>query len=497
MKNENFIQFKDITKTFPGVKALSDISFSIKKGEIHSLCGENGAGKSTLINLCGGVFQPDNGTILINGEEKKILSPSISKELKIAIVYQEVPLCKNLSVAANIFLGSDAKTKNGVLDWKLMNSETKKLLDMFNLDFEPTKLVKDLTLAEQSLVQIAKQIYKEPEFLILDEPTSSLSNNQKDILFTILKKIRKERGTTILYVSHRLEEVFEICDTITVFKDGTYVDTVKTSDINPDKLINMMVGRNITETAYDGSKKVGDTVLEVKNFSNHKTFDGINLALKKGEIIGLSGFQGAGRTEFARALFGLDPKDTGETFINGKKVNIKDPVTAIKNGIGMISENRRDEGIVPLMSVKDNIIMVSLKKISDNNILNRKKIGDLVKKYVKMLNIKISNSGQAIQNLSGGNQQKAIIARWLAEDPKILICDEPTRGIDVGAKAEIHSLLVELAKNGISIIMISSELPELLSVCDRIIVMYEGRITGEIKHDEATEERIMKLASNA
>lgn len=495
MKSDNFIEFSGITKRFPGVTALSGVSFSIKRGEIHCLCGENGAGKSTLINLCGGVYLPEEGSIVINGKEEKLTSPLKSEELKISIVFQEVPLCKNLSIAENIFLGPKPVTKGGLLDRERMNREAGKLLELFKLKHSPRELVENLSIAEQSLVQIAKAIHTNPDFLILDEPTAALSSNQKDILFDVLRRIRCERELTVLYVSHRLEEIFEITDRITVLRDGRYVSTVVTKEVDADKVVSLMVGRELSARVCSSAGAKGKTILEARNISRKGVLKDISFSLREGEILGIAGLQGAGRTELVRTIFGLDPRESGELFLDGKKVNIKSPMDAINNRIGLISENRRDEGIVPMMSVKDNLISVSLKELSTFTYFNGSAVKSVVDKFIGKLKIKVSNPAQRIESLSGGNQQKVIIARWLAKNPRILICDEPTRGIDVGAKAEVHNILVDLANQGVAVIVISSELPEILCIADRVLVMHQGRISGELDHSEANEESIMKMAT--
>jgi ribose transport system ATP-binding protein len=495
MESENFIEFHNISKIFPGVKALSDVSFEIKKGEIHALVGENGAGKSTLINICCGVLQPNDGYILINGQKVKIDSPKDAEKFKIATVFQEIPVCSYMTIAKNIFLGPSPKSKFGLLNENYMNNETKKLLEIFNLKKYPNELMGNLPLAEQSMIQILRAIHNKPDFLILDEPTSSLSIEQKDILFGVLRKIRAERELTVLYVSHRLEEIFEIANRISVLKDGKYINTVNTQDTNLDMIIKMMVGRDIDKYIYEKNKNLKDTLMEVRNLSRGKVLKGISFNINKGEILGLAGLQGAGRTELCRAIFGADKLDSGEIILEGKKVQIKNVGTAIKNGIAMISENRRDEGIIPVLSVTANLIIVAIKKVAKIGYFISRKIKNLVNDYIARLNIKVSNPSQRIDSLSGGNQQKVIISRWLANNPKLLICDEPTRGIDVGSKSEIHSIIVELARSGLGVLLISSELPEILSICDRILVMREGRITGELQHFEATEEKIMHMAT--
>ncbi|OIQ62627.1 sugar ABC transporter ATP-binding protein [Neomoorella thermoacetica] len=495
MRAENLVELLHITKNFPGVVALDDVSFTIKKGEIHCLCGENGAGKSTLINICGGVYQPDSGQILFDGRTKRLLSPLHAEELGIGVAYQEIPLCKNMTVAANIFLGPKLKLSKGLLDWHAMEEETRELLALFNMKNDPGELVENLSIAEQSLIQIARVIYRKPRLLILDEPTAALTIDQKDTLFSLLKHLRQKQELSILYVSHRLEEVFEIADRITVLRDGKYIGTLEAKETDADNIIKMMVGREIKKTVARGKDVKAKKILEVKHLSRKGTFHDITFDLYEGEILGFAGFQGAGRTEVMRAIFGLDGFDAGEIYIDGRIKKIKSPIDAIKNRIGMISENRRDEGIVPLMTVKDNLIIVALDETSTIGFLQAGRIRELFKEFVARLNIKVASPFQLITKLSGGNQQKVIIARWLVKKPRILICDEPTRGIDVGAKAEIHSILDELTREGIGIILISSELPELLAICDRIVVMHEGTITGELNKKDATEEKIMRLAA--
>lgn len=495
MKSENYIEFHNITKSFPGVKALSNISFSIKKGDIHAIVGENGAGKSTLNNICCGVLQPEEGYISIKGQEVRIDSPEDAENHKIATVFQEIPICSNMTITKNIFLGPNPKSKFGLLNENYMNKETKKLLEIFNLKRYPNEIMGNLSLAEQSMVQILRAIHTDPEFLILDEPTSSLSIEQKDILFEFLNKIKKERNLTVLYVSHRLEEIFEITNRITVLKDGSFIDTVNTSDANVDIIIKMMVGRDIDKYIYNKDKILNKTLLEVRNLSRGKILKNISFNIKKGEILGLAGLQGAGRTELCRAIFGADKLDNGEILIDGQKIKKNNVERAIKSGLAMISEDRRDGGIVPVLSVASNMIMVALKKVTRMGCFVPRYIKELVSTYLVKLNVKVSSPSQRIDSLSGGNQQKVIISRWLANDPKLLICDDPTRGIDVGSKTEIHSILIDLVKSGLSILMVSSEMPELLSICDRIIVMCNGRITGELLHSEATEEKIMHMAA--
>ncbi|MDR1580630.1 MAG: sugar ABC transporter ATP-binding protein [Synergistaceae bacterium] len=494
MSEEKIIEFRGIKKQFPGVLALNDISFHIKKGEIHALCGENGAGKSTLINLCGGVIPPTEGDIIFKGGRMSNISPGQAYAMGIGVIFQEVPMCGNLSIAGNIFLGENVRTKNGILDWNAMNAEAGKLISRFGLKYHPTTRVERLSIAEQSLVQIAKVIHRQPDLLILDEPTSALSGNQKDLLFSVLREMRDEREMTILYVSHRMEEIFEISDAITILRDGAYRGTWPIGAMTIDKAITEMVGRHVDVSVYK-PREHKETVLEMKGVSQRGRLSDISFSLKSGEILGLAGLQGAGRTELAHVVFGLEKRTAGEIYVRGEKTNFKSPKDAINARVGYISENRRDEGIFPLMSVEKNMIKIELDRLCKWCLLDNRRIKDVFSRFVSALNIKISGPKQQISKLSGGNQQKVIISSWLASKPGILICDEPTRGVDVGAKAEVHVLLTELAASGIGIILISSELPELMSVCDRVIVMHEGTVSGEISREDFTEERIMRLAA--
>jgi ABC-type sugar transport system ATPase subunit len=492
---DTLVEFQGISKSFPGVKALSRVSFSITKGEIHALVGENGAGKSTLINICCGVLRPDEGRILVNGSPVRIESPQDAEREKIATVFQEIPICTNMTVAQNIFLGPSPRTRHGLLDSRSMNAETRKLLEIFAIRRAPVETMGTLSLAEQSMVQILRALYLQPDFLILDEPTSSLSPGQKDLLFRHLQQVRRERALTVLYVSHRMEEIFEISNRISVLKDGLYIGTVDTAGTSHDAIIRMMVGRTIDTQVYQAPTALGEPVLEVSHLGRDKVLHDISFSIRRGEIVGLAGLQGAGRTELGRAIFGADPVNAGTVTVAGNKGDGRNVARAIGAGIAMISENRRDEGIVPVMSVNDNMILVSFRKGARFGFLAGRAIRKLVKDYIGRMSIKVSSPLQRIDSLSGGNQQKVIISRWLANDPAILICDEPTRGIDVGSKAEIHNMLVDLARKGLAVLLISSEMPELLAVCDRILVMHNGRITGELSHGEATEEKILTLAT--
>ncbi len=489
------IEFKNITKRFGGTVALYNVSFSGEEGEVHCLCGENGAGKSTLINLCGGVFAPTEGEIWVGGQPEQINSIRKSERLGFSIVHQEIPLCLNMSIAHNIFLGSKEAVKGVFLDEKHMNEKTRELLEMFHLNVEPTALLESLSIAEQSVVQIAKAVYFRPKILILDEPTAALTNDQREVMFTVVRKLVKEQRTTVLYVSHRLEEVMDLGDRLTVFKDGQFVTTKKVSEVSMDDIVTLMVGREIDKSEWGKSFATGEELLSVKGLGCGKKFHDINFSLKKGEIVGLAGFVGAGRTEVLSAIFGADRPDSGEIFIKGEKVTIRSPRDAIRHRISMIPENRRDDGLITSMSIKENAQVAVMDRISDKGMLNKKKSVELMEQMIENYGIKIGSMDDGILTLSGGNQQKVVIAKWIGNDPEILLCDEPTRGIDVGAKSEVYSILRDIAKEGIGILMVSSELPELLALCDRILVMHEGRLTGEISREEASEELIMKYAA--
>ena len=492
---EHIICFENITKKFGGTAALSDVCFKIKKGEVHCLCGENGAGKSTLMNLCGGIFQPTSGKIKINGEEVKINSISHSEKLGFSIIHQEVPLCLNMSIAHNIFMGSSKSTKGLFLNEKFMEQETKKLLEEFKLNRNPSDLVGSLSIAEQSIVQIAKAIYFKPKILIMDEPTAALTNDQRAVMFDIIKKLKKENGTTIIYISHRLEEIMEIGDTITVLRDGQFVTTEKVSDITIDELVNLMVGRKLNTDEDVVSYNTGERLLKVNNLTRRGEFENISFELNKGEILGLGGFVGAGRTEVLMSLFGFTKPDSGEIIIEDKAVTFNSPSDAIESGIALIPENRRDDALVEEMTIMQNAQMVIIKDLVKGFLIDKKQANKKMAEMVTKYTIKANNVNLPILTLSGGNQQKVIISRWISNSPKILLCDEPTRGIDVGAKAEVYSILRSIAKEGIGIIIVSSELPELLYLSDRVLVMHEGRITGQMMRKEATEEKFMRYAA--
>jgi len=490
------VRMENIHKSFPGVKALDSCQFELYSGEVHALVGENGAGKSTLMKVLTGVHKQNAGKIYYKGKEVEINSPGEAQDLGISIIYQEFNLMPHLTVAQNVFIGREPCTGKFILDEKEINQKTKELLNMINLDLNPETKVMDLTVAKQQMVEILKALSYNSEVLIMDEPTAALTDTEIDDLFEIIKKLRED-GVGIIYISHRLEELKQITDRITVMRDGAYIDTVDTHAVKIDKIINMMVGREIYESSsskiFHGKQEV---ILEVKNLNRSGVIKDVSFQLRKGEILGLAGLVGAGRTEVARAIFGADSFDSGEIYINGKRVDITSPGDAVTSGIGYLSEDRKRYGLALGLDVGTNIVLSNYHNyLGKLTWIKNSKIKKTAKKLIQMLNIKTPSITQKVKNLSGGNQQKIVIAKWLDCNSDILIFDEPTRGIDVGAKSEIYKLLNNLVKEGKSIIMISSELPEILRMSHRIVVMCEGKITGELDGNEASQESIMKYAT--
>lgn len=492
---EVILTMEEIDKSFPGVHALDHVSLELKKGEVHALMGENGAGKSTLMKVLTGIYSKDSGRIIYEGKECEFHSPKEAQEAGIVIVHQELNMLGHLSVAQNIFIGREIK-KGGLIDDRKMNAEAKKLFERLNIDIDPKEKMSRLTVGKQQMCEIAKAISHKAKVIVFDEPTAALTETEIEELFKIIRDLReKEMG--IIYISHRMDEINVITDRVTVMRDGGYVGTLITKNSTKDDIIQMMVGRVIYEDPKIESNvgKDAPVVLAVKNLRAGKMVKNVSFELKKGEILGFSGLMGAGRTETARALFGADKKDSGEIFVNGKKVEINNPMDAVKLGIGYLSEDRKRFGIVTEKTVAENSTMACLEHYMSGFFINKKKEEEIANQYVEQLKTKTPGVDQLVINLSGGNQQKVVIAKWLIKDCDILIFDEPTRGIDVGAKSEIYHLMNELASQGKSIIMISSEMTEILRMSDRIIVMCEGNKTGEISIAEATQEKIMHAAT--
>ena len=492
---EVILTMKGIDKSFPGVHALDHVDLEIRKGEVHALMGENGAGKSTLMKVLTGIYSKDSGSITYEGKEVEFTSPRDAQDAGIVIVHQELNMLNHLTVAQNIFIGREIMNGKLINDAK-MNEEAAKLFRQLNIDIDPKEKMGNLTVGKQQMCEIAKAISHEAKVIIFDEPSAALTEAEIEELFKIIRDLRnKQLG--IVYISHRMDEIKVITDRVTVMRDGSYVGTLITKDCTKDDIINMMVGRVIYEDPKTESNVAPDApvVLKVEHLNAGKMVQDVSFELHKGEILGFSGLMGAGRTETARALFGADPKESGDIYVNGKKVDIKSPMDAVKCGIGYLSEDRKRYGIVVAKSVAENSTMASMENFMNGIFINKKKENEIAKKYVNDLKTKTPGVDQLVVNLSGGNQQKVVIAKWLVRNCDILIFDEPTRGIDVGAKSEIYHLMNELVAEGKSIIMISSEMTEILRMSDRIVVMCEGKKTGEIDISEATQENIMHAAT--
>ena len=499
----NIVEMRNINKSFPGVKALSNISFSVKPGEVHVLLGENGAGKSTLMKVLSGVYHPDSGSIVLNGVEHSKLNPRLSREGGISIIYQELSVVNWLDIRENIFMGRMQSKKFGpvsTIDYTKLNQDTKKLLKQVNLDkYEPNKMASELSISEKQMLEIAKAISFDAKCIVMDEPTSSLTESEVKKLFEIIRDL-KSKGIGIVFISHKLSEIKEIGDRISILKDGNYVGTWNVSDLSEEDMVRLMVGRELEKSYQEGHGAFGEVVFEVKNLSRKdgKVQD-FHMQVRKGEIVGLSGLVGAGRSEAMEAIFGAVPKTSGEILLEGKRLDIHTPYDALKNGIGLVTENRRETGFFQNFSNKRNISIASLLKKSRLGgvcgLIQEKNEKQMAEKAKLDLQIKWASDAQLTKNLSGGNQQKVILGKWISAGVKVLIFDEPTKGIDVGTKSEIYKMMRRLAENGIIVIVVSSEMPELLAVCDRIMVMAEGKVRGEFDIAEATEEKLAMLAT--
>jgi inositol transport system ATP-binding protein len=493
MDNDQYLEMKNISKRFVGVQALTNVSFSVKKGEIHALVGENGAGKSTLMKILIGMFKPDDGDIYLNGEKKTFHSMKDALHSGISMIFQEYNSVNQLSIAENIYLGRQPITKLGMVDFRKMYKDAQAIIQKMGIDINPKENVATLTVAKRQLVEIAKAISHDSDIIIMDEPTSALSISEIENLFRIVRELAAN-GKTIIFISHKLDEIYAICERITVLRDGNLIGSGATKDINVRQLIKMMVDRELTEMYPKEAAEIGETILEVKNLCRRGEFSDISFQVKKGEILGIAGLMGAGRTELVESIYGIRKLDRGEIFIKGKKVNIKQPKDAIANGISMIPEDRAVSGLALKLTVKENILVTNLAKCMKFFYISKRKEKENVDEYSKILEIKMKDENQPVSALSGGNQQKVVVSRALFPDPEIIIMDEPTRGIDVKTKADIHRLMSKLAQKGKAVIMISSEIPEILGISDRIIVLHEGRLTGEIMRSAATQEQILSYA---
>lgn len=487
------IEMKDIYKSFGKNDVLKGVDFTLNDGEIHALVGENGAGKSTLMNILSGVLSKDKGEILIDGKEVDISDTNVSKKYGISFIHQELSDWPELTVMDNIFMNNEIK--NGIfLDKAKMRKKCIELLERFDLDINPKTKVSELSVGQRQMMEIAKANLNKVNVLILDEPTSALTNNEIEKLFKLIKRLR-DKNVSMIYISHRMEEIFSLTNKITVMRDGKSVSVMDTNKTDEREVVSYMVGRDIGDFYPEMDAEISDVKIELKNFNREGFFKDINIKAKKGEVLGISGLMGAGRTEIMRSVFGLDPKDSGEVFIDGKKIEIKNPADAIKNKIGFVTENRQEEGLILDESIRENISLLNFDKFSKNSFIDKAKEKNLSDNLVDSFKVKTQSSESKISDLSGGNQQKVVFAKWYAIGPEILILDEPTKGVDVGAKREIYDLIKELTKKAVSIILISSDLPELISLSNRIYVIHEGKIQGELLKKDASQEKIMTLAT--
>lgn len=493
--NAPILLMNSISKTFPGVKALDNVSLECYPGEVHALMGENGAGKSTLMKVLVGAYQPDSGEVILRGERVHITDPNHAQQLGISIIYQEFNLLPDLTVVQNMFLGREPRNRFGVIDHAEMERRAAELLEQLQVKIDLRSPVHRLKVAQQQMVEIAKALSLNADIIVMDEPTAPLTDNEIQHLFKIIESLRA-KGVSIIYISHRLDEIFTLSDRITVFKDGCLVGSVNPRDIDKAGLVRMMVGRSLDESDVVRHTPGTEPVLKVEGLHRKGVLDNISFTLNRGEILGIAGLVGAGRTELARAIFGADPHDGGELILKNNKVRIKSPAEAVKHGFGFVTEDRKAEGLVLELSVKHNVSLPNLKLLEKLlGFMSRRKEQQMVDEMAKNLGVKSAGLDQQVRFLSGGNQQKVILAKWLLSNPSLIIFDEPTRGIDVGAKAEIYKLMHELAAKGTGVLMISSELPEILRMSDRILVMKDGRLVGELPRTEASEERVMLLAT--
>ncbi|NBJ70304.1 MULTISPECIES: sugar ABC transporter ATP-binding protein [Clostridia] len=496
MSSEPFVSMKNISKTFSGNKVLQNVNFSINRGEIHALMGENGAGKSTLIKILTGIYSKDQGDIFLKGKKITFMNPKQAEEHGISVIHQELNIIPHLTVAENMFLGKEMTYgKCGILNKREMKKRAIEALSKLGVyDIQPDNNAGDLSIGKQQMVEIAKALTTNTELIIMDEPTAALTDHEIENFFRVIKKLKAD-GVSIIYISHRMEEIFEICERITVLRDGQYIGTKVTHETSFAEIVKMMVGREIGERYPTRNHHVKETIFKVENLSLAKYFCDISFSVKKGEILGVAGLMGAGRSELMEAIFGFRKLDKGTVELNGKQLVIKHPSDAVKEGIGFITEDRKSKGLVIDASIKENIALTNLKTLSKYGAINKRNERKQAKQLMKKLRVRATNEEQIVKSLSGGNQQKIVIAKWLAINPQVLILDEPTRGVDIGAKKEIYTIMNELSKEGVAIIVISSELPEVLGVSDRIMVMHEGKITAFIDREQANQETIMTAAT--
>ncbi|MDQ4501288.1 sugar ABC transporter ATP-binding protein [Sinomonas sp. ASV322] len=492
---ETLLSVRGISKSFPGVKALDNVSFDVRPGTVHALCGENGAGKSTLMKIINGIYHPDTGSVLVKGQEMKIRNPIEARAHGIAMIAQELNYVPEMTIAENFFVGR-LPQKFGRVDWRYIRKEASRILREEGLSYSVNRRLGSLTVSEIQMLEILRAVYHSADVLIMDEPTSAIAHKEVESLFAKIRALRAA-GKSVIYISHKMDEVFELADDISVLRDGTVVSTQAASEITSAQVIAQMVGRDLDHQQYPKETvEIGETVFKATGLAAEHMFEDVSFEIKGGEIVGLAGLIGAGRSEVIRAVFGLDPLNAGDVEVEGRPVKLTDPKKALAEGVVMLSEDRRLVGIIPKLSIKKNATLASLKKVVYGGRSRGRKEEKLVREYFKKMNVKAPSTETKIESLSGGNQQKVLLARWLIAEPKVMLLDEPTRGIDIGAKFEIYKIMTDLARQGRGILMISSELPELIGMCDRIYVMSAGRVTAELKRGQFSQETILKYAMN-
>lgn len=488
------IEMKGINKSFGTNQVLKDAGFVLEDGEVHALMGENGAGKSTLMKILTGVYTRDEGTVVVDGEEVVYKSPQEAEKAGIVFIYQEINSLFDMTVEENLFMGKEITKGFGIVDKKAMRAKAQEIMNKMGVSIPVDAVMSDLSVGQQQMVEICKALMVDAKVIIMDEPTAALTQSETEGLFEVIQSLRK-KGVSIVYISHRMEEIFELCDRITILRDGTYIDTRYIKDIDMDDVVQMMIGREIGERFPKKDVKIGDEVLKVEGLTKNKVFHDVSFSVRAGEVLGVSGLMGAGRTEIMQSIFGNLSRESGKIFIEGEEVTIKNPRQAIAAGIGFVTEDRKTEGLLLEKSIAENIEIANLKKVSNKGVLAKKKQDEIVKKGIEEFRVKCFGPWHECNNLSGGNQQKVVLAKWIYTDPKILILDEPTRGVDIGAKKEIYDVINQLAAKGVAVIMVSSELPEVLGMSDRIMVVHEGEVTGIIDAADADQAKVMTLAT--
>lgn len=488
------IELRNIVNSFGDNKVLTGVDFDLKEGEVHALMGENGAGKSTLMNILTGLHEQNSGQVVIDGKEMQFENPKDAEEHGVSFIHQEMVTWPEMTVLENMFLGKEEANFLGWTDDRKMEKQAKEVFKDLGFDIDLKKRMGTLSVGKQQIVEIGKTLLNDAQVIIMDEPTAALTGREIDLLFDIIRRL-SNNGVAIVYISHRMEEIFRISDRVTVMRDGASVSTKLTSETNEDEIVRNMVGRDLEDYYPDKNNEIGDVIFEVKDLNSENVFEDISFQLHEGEIVSFSGLMGAGRTEIMRAIFGLDSYDSGQIIVNGQEKHLKNPSEAIKESVGFVTENRKEEGLILDFSVKDNVSLTAFEEFSKNGWINEKEENDFVQLLTDRLNVKMSDTAQPVFSLSGGNQQKVVLSKWIGIGLKVLILDEPTRGVDVGAKREIYELMNELAARGVGIIMVSSDLPEVIGVSDRVIVIHEGRISGELSKGNLTEEKIMTYAT--